>query len=245
MPTLVISIDGAVIKEVLLSKERTTLGRRPYNDVVIDNLAVSGEHAVLTMSEDGSVLIEDLRSTNGTYVNGQAVLRHVLMHGDLLDIGRYKIRFVQQEKNATRTALAAIAAASAALSSAPITRPSRLDEPTRLSEFGADTSSSGFGHTLPPSMAGLASRQAAIRMLSGNAAGREVPLVKIVTTLGKPGVAVASITQKPHGFVLAQLEGAAPSLKLNGQEVGPRATPLQHGDTVELAGTQMQFLLAG
>src|SRR5256885_16347240 len=75
-----------------------------------------------------------------------------------------------------------------------------------------------------------------IRMLNGNAAGREVPLVKVVTTLGKPGVAVASITQKHHGFVLAQLEGDSPSLKLNGQEIGRRAMPLQHGDTVELAG---------
>ncbi len=244
MPTLVISIDGAVIKEVQLSKERTTLGRRPYNDIVIDNLAVSGEHAVLTMSEDGSVLIEDLRSTNGTYVNGQAVLRQLLTHGDLLDIGRYKIRFVQNEKSATRNALAAIAAASAAIASAPTTRPPRLDEPTRPSELGGDTTS-GFGPTLPPSMAGLATRQAAIRMLSGNAAGREVPLVKIVTTLGKPGVAVASITQRHHGFVLAQLEGEAASLKLNGVAVGARATPLEHGDTLELAGTQMQFLLAG
>ncbi|MCW0038271.1 FHA domain-containing protein, partial [Acinetobacter baumannii] len=73
MPTLVISIDGAVIKEVQLTKERTTLGRRPYNDIVIDNLAVSGEHAVLSIV-DGAVIIEDLRSTNGTYVNGQPIL---------------------------------------------------------------------------------------------------------------------------------------------------------------------------
>ena len=90
MPTLVISIDGAVIKEVQLTKERTTLGRRPYNDIVIDNLAVSGEHAVLSIV-DGAVIIEDLRSTNGTYVNGQPILRQTLNHGDLLDIGKYKI----------------------------------------------------------------------------------------------------------------------------------------------------------
>ncbi|WP_280190035.1 FHA domain-containing protein [Delftia sp. PS-11] len=242
MPTLVISIDGAVIKEVPLSKERTTLGRRPYNDIVIDNLAVSGEHAVLTMAADGSVTIDDLRSTNGTYVNSQAVQRQVLTHGDLLDIGRYKIRFVQQEKVATRAALAAIEAASQAMAASPAPATIRRDEPPQPSDFGA--TNSGFGHTLPPSMAGLATRQAAIRMLSGNAAGREVPLIKIVTTLGKPGVAVASITQKPHGFVLTHLEGDMPSLKLNGQAIGQSPAPLQHGDTVELAGTQMQFLLA-
>jgi pSer/pThr/pTyr-binding forkhead associated (FHA) protein len=236
MPTLVISIDGAVIKEVQLAKERTTLGRRPYNDIEIDNLAVSGEHAVLSIV-DGTVIIEDLRSTNGTYVNGQPILRQTLNHGDLLDIGKYKIRFVQQQVSASsRSALAAIAAAVEA------TRPAPLAEDLP-SQFSTQTPS-GFDHTLPPSMAGLATRQAAIRMLNGNAAGREVPLVKVVTTLGKPGVAVASITQKHHGFVLAQLEGDALSLKLNGQEIGRRAMPLQHGDTVELAGTQMQFLVA-
>ncbi|WP_202758975.1 FHA domain-containing protein [Delftia acidovorans] len=236
MPTLVISIDGAVIKEVQLTKERTTLGRRPYNDIVIDNLAVSGEHAVLSIV-DGAVIIEDLRSTNGTYVNGQPILRQTLNHGDLLDIGKYKIRFVQQQVSASsRSALAAIAAAVEA------TRPAPLAEDLP-SQFSTQTPS-GFDHTLPPSMAGLATRQAAIRMLNGNAAGREVPLVKVVTTLGKPGVAVASITQRHHGFVLAQLEGDALSLKLNGQEIGRRAMPLQHGDTVELAGTQMQFLVA-
>ncbi len=236
MPTLVISIDGAVIKEVQLAKERTTLGRRPYNDIVIDNLAVSGEHAVLSIV-DGTVIIEDLRSTNGTYVNGQPILRQTLNHGDLLDIGKYKIRFVQQQVSASsRSALAAIAAAVEA------TRPAPLAEDLP-SQFSTQTPS-GFDHTLPPSMAGLATRQAAVRMLNGNAAGREVPLVKVVTTLGKPGVAVASITQRHHGFVLAQLEGDALSLKLNGQEIGRRAMPLQHGDTVELAGTQMQFLVA-
>lgn len=236
MPTLVISIDGAVIKEVQLTKERTTLGRRPYNDIVIDNLAVSGEHAVLSIV-DGAVIIEDLRSTNGTYVNGQPILRQTLNHGDLLDIGKYKIRFVQQQVSASsRSALAAIAAAVEA------TRPAPLAEDLP-SQFSTQTPS-GFDHTLPPSMAGLATHQAAIRMLNGNAAGREVPLVKVVTTLGKPGVAVASITQKHHGFVLAQLEGDALSLKLNGQEIGRRPMPLQHGDTVELAGTQMQFLVA-
>src|SRR5260221_442399 len=166
MPTLVISIDGAVIKEVQLAKERTTLGRRPYNDIVIDNLAVSGEHAVLSIV-DGTVIIEDLRSTNGTYVNGQPIRRQPLNHGDLLDIGKYKIRFVQQQVSASsRSALAAIAAAVEA------TRPAPLAEADLPSQFSQETPS-GFDHTLPPSMAGLATRQAAIRMLNGNAAGRE------------------------------------------------------------------------
>ena len=67
MPKLIVSIDGVVIKEVQLTKDRTTLGRRPYNDIVIDNLAISGEHALFQITGK-QVYLEDLNSTNGSYV---------------------------------------------------------------------------------------------------------------------------------------------------------------------------------
>ena len=212
MPKMIVSIDGVVIKEVQLTKDRTTLGRRPYNDIVIDNLAVSGEHAVLQMS-GADVFLEDLNSTNGTYVNGKAIKKQQLQGGDSIEIGKYKIKFVHEGSDSHEKTMVINAGAVVSGSS------------------GSDTSLASLG-------------PAAIKVMSGSASGREVPLVKVVTTLGKPGVAVASITQKHHGFVLAQLEGDAPSLKLNGQEIGRRAAPLQHGDTLELAGTQMQFLVA-
>ena len=88
-----VSIDEVVIKEVQLTKDKTTLGRRPYNDIVIDNLAVSGEHAVLQMT-GSDVVLEDLNSTNGTYVNGKAVKKQQLQSGDAIEIGKYKIKFV-------------------------------------------------------------------------------------------------------------------------------------------------------
>ena len=93
MPKMIVSIDEVVIKEVQLTKDRTTLGRRPYNDIVIDNLAVSGEHAVILMS-GGDVVIEDLNSTNGTYVNGRAVKKQMLQSGDGIEVGKYKIKFL-------------------------------------------------------------------------------------------------------------------------------------------------------
>ena len=183
MPSLVISIDGTIIKEVALTKERTTIGRRPYNDVVIDNLAVSGEHALLQRIGD-SVYVEDLRSTNGTYVNRQRITRHELQPGDLLDIGKYQMRVL-------------------------------------------------FSPAAAP--------QPACLQLEDS--GRQVPLVKTVTTLGKPGVAVAAITHRPAGYTLARLEGEDRSLLLNGQDVGAAPQPLQHGDRLELAGSRLQFLL--
>jgi hypothetical protein len=93
MGKLVVSLDGVVIKEVQITKDKTTLGRRPYNDIVIDNLAVSGEHAVLQMV-GADVFIEDLNSTNGTYINGKAIKKQLLAHNDTVEIGKYKIKFL-------------------------------------------------------------------------------------------------------------------------------------------------------
>ncbi|MGW8420007.1 MULTISPECIES: FHA domain-containing protein [Comamonas] len=238
MPTLVISIDGAVIKEVQLTKERTTLGRRPYNDIVIENLAVSGEHAVLTIS-GGKVSIEDLRSTNGTYVNGRAIQKQDLLNGDLLDIGRYKIRFLDTV-NADSSAPSPAQSSKKALAHISEEADSGYAKVASPSGFGEISS---FSSTIQGSLAALPERHAVIRMLTGSLAGREIPLFKVVTTLGKPGVAIASITQKPHGFVLTQLEGASEDLKLNGQVVGPLSVPLLNGDTVDLAGSTMRFVV--
>src|SRR5690606_7852511 len=96
MGKLVVSLDGVVIKEVQVSKDKTTLGRRPYNDIVIDNLAVSGEHAIMQLV-GSDVFIEDLNSTNGTYINGKAVKKQLLQHNDTVEIGKYKIKYLAEE----------------------------------------------------------------------------------------------------------------------------------------------------
>src|SRR3954466_2645932 len=97
---MIVSIDGVVIKEVQLTKDRTSLGRRPYNDIVIDNLAVSGEHAVLQMTGN-EVYIEDLNSTNGTYINGKAVKKQLLQNNDTVEIGKYKIKYLNEAAGPT------------------------------------------------------------------------------------------------------------------------------------------------
>ena len=211
MPKMIVSIDGVVIKEVQLTKDRTTLGRRPYNDIVIDNLAVSGEHAVMQMTGN-EVHLEDLNSTNGTYVNGKAAKKQLLANNDTIEIGKYKIKFINE-------------AASAGF------------EKTMVIKAGA------AGLVQPPSApaAPTAGGTSAIKVLSGAAAGREVPLVKVVTTIGKPGVAVAAITRRPHGFVVAHVEGVnRPTL--NGVPIGAEPLVLKNMDVLELAGTQMQFV---
>ena len=215
MPKMIVSIDGVVIKEVQLTKDRTSLGRRPYNDIVIDNLAVSGEHAVLQMSGN-EVYLEDLNSTNGTYVNGKAVKKQLLQNSDTVEIGKYKIKYVNEAASAGFEKTMVIKAGSAGLAPASMAAAAPVAAP---------------GATL----------NAAIKVMSGAAAGREVALVKVVTTIGKPGVAVAAITKRPHGFVVAHVEGTdRPSL--NGTPIGAEPVTLKNGDVLELAGTQMQFV---
>ena len=226
MPKMIVSIDGVVIKEVQITKDRTTLGRRPYNDVVIDNLAISGEHAVFQMTGH-DVFIEDLNSTNGTYVNGKAAKKQQLVNGDTVEVGKYKIKFVAEavgdgfEKTMMVKSMPAAAAAPA------------------MSHPGAMASAA----PRPPAPAAVSMGQASIKVLSGAASGREVPLTKVVTTIGKPGVAVAAITKRQHGFVVHHVEGAG-NPSLNGAPIGTDPVALKNGDLIELAGTQMQFVQA-
>ncbi len=209
MPKMTVYMDGVVIKEIELTKPRTTLGRRPYNDIVIDNLAVSGEHAVFLLA-NGQVTLEDLNSTNGSYVNGKAVKSQPLHDNDQLEIGRYKIFF---HAPAPAQALpVAVPAPVAASEAPPVARP-----------------------------AAPAPGNARIAVVSGPAAGREMALVKVVTTLGKPGVAVAALTQRNEGYTIALVDGeVVPTL--NGQPIGSNAQHLKHGDVIVLAGTEMHFL---
>ncbi len=250
MGKLVVSLDGVVIKEVQITKDKTTLGRRPYNDIVIDNLAVSGEHAVLQMV-GADVFIEDLNSTNGTYINGKAVKKQLLAHNDTVEIGKYKIKYLVDE--------------SADYEKTMIMRPGSSAPPYGTSQHGLASGShhpglhaaglhptasghpamgaaSGFGGLgMPPVSAPVTVQPALIKVLNGAAAGREVTLTKVVTTVGKPGVQVASITKRPNGYAFAHVEGAQrPSV--NGVPLVGDSVPLRNGDVIELAGTQMQFV---
>ncbi len=226
MPKMIVSIDEVVIKEVQITKDKTTLGRRPYNDIVIDNLAVSGEHAVILMS-GSEVVLEDLNSTNGTYVNGKAIKKQALLNGDSIDVGKYKIKFIGDVSSTSFDKTMVVQPGQMpGVSAAPV-RPPAAEAPAA---------------SAPPAPESVAPLKAAsIKVLTGAAAGREVPLTKVVTTIGKPAVAVAAITKRHHGFVVHHVEGGG-SPTLNGQTITSDPVPLKHGDVIELAGTQMQFV---
>jgi pSer/pThr/pTyr-binding forkhead associated (FHA) protein len=96
MARLILSLDNQVLAEYNMTKERYTIGRLPDNDVRIDNPAVSGHHSLIINILNDSFL-EDLNSTNGTYVNGKLIKKHALQHGDVITIGHHQLRFSDQE----------------------------------------------------------------------------------------------------------------------------------------------------
>lgn len=208
-----ISIDGVVIREVTLAKDRTTLGRRAYNDIVVDNLAVSGEHAVLTL-RGGDVQIEDLNSTNGTYVNAVAVQKRTLKDNDVIEVGGCRIHYrARSVAPATGTPVQVVVGTE---SSAPIPLSAAPTESGALVELGVPV----------------------LRVLAGENAGHDLPLQKVVTTVGKPGVAVAVVTRRRQGYVAASVMGA---VLLNGEPLGVEAVALHERDLLELGTLRLQF----
>ena len=97
MARLVLSLDGQVMAEYNMNKERYTIGRLPDNDIRIDNAAVSGHHSLIINILNDSFL-EDLNSTNGTYVNGKLIKKHALQHGDVITVGHHQLRFVEDDE---------------------------------------------------------------------------------------------------------------------------------------------------
>jgi hypothetical protein len=201
MPQLIATIQGVEVKHVYLQKDRTVLGRKAGNDIVLDTMVVSGQHCAFDLVGVADVYVEDLGSTNGTYVNNSMLKKRTLLKdGDVLAIGPYRIQFLQA-------------------SEAPST-------------FGGTQSF----------MLDAAPLQASFEVISGTSAGLEVPVIKAVTTFGKPGVSVVSVANRRGGFFVTHLGGATSPL-LNGAPMGPDPVMLSNRDVLDIAGTQMRFQL--
>jgi len=228
MPKLVLSMDGLVLKELPIVKERTTIGRRPDNDIQIDNLAISGHHAVITCITNDAFL-EDQNSTNGTYLNGQQVKKNVLRNNDVIELGKYRIKYIVDD---AKPGLAA----SEMIDSVAL-KPFQMPGTMVDAEIATDVGLSG---TQAAPAAGAVT--GVIQVLSGGNAGRELELTKSLTTLGKPGRQVAVITRRPHGFFITHVEGASFPL-VNGKAIDAQARPLRDHDIIELAGVKMEFFL--
>src|SRR5690242_6696892 len=196
MAKLILSMDGLVLKEIPLSKERTTIGRKPHNDIQIDNLAVSGEHAVIVTILNDSFL-EDLGSTNGTVVNGNPIKKHFLQNNDVIELGKYKLKFVGE-------AAPAASAEKADFEKTMVLRPAAM-------KAAAAAAPSGGGGA----QAAVAQRQAAVQAAAASAAATGIADKDAVKT-PPPAAAPAAAPAPP----VAPAAAPASANRPGGQPLG-------------------------
>ncbi len=262
MAKLNFSLDGKSLGEFQLDKERITIGRRPTNDIHIDNLAVSGEHAmILTLGPDS--FLEDLDSTNGTMVNKKMIKKHVLQHSDVIEFGKYQLQYVVEKKSKDTASdgfektvqivnpenestssgpiLASTAAPVESLPSAKAELAATID--AELVE--AHTSSSVVPGTVekPESEVEVFYDKARLQVLNGNNAGQELPLNRSMVKIGTVGEQLAVITKRPRAYFVSHVGGEGRPL-VNGQSIGMAAHALNDHDVIELAGIKMELLLS-
>jgi pSer/pThr/pTyr-binding forkhead associated (FHA) protein len=268
MAKLILSMDNLVLKEISLDKERTTIGRKAHNDIQIDNLAISGEHAVIVTILNDSFL-EDLNSTNGTFVNGQRAQKHFLQNNDVIELGKYRLKYVKEAAQAgsqtdfektmvlrsdmMRKAVEQADGKPAEAMAPMMVPPVNLAPPIQAAPPPPIvTAAPAASHappvpapamaTAPPAAMEPDAVLGAIQVLTGSNAGRTLDLVKSLTTLGKPGVQVAVLTRRPQSYFLTHVEGAKFPL-VNGSAIGTQAHELKSHDIIELAGVKMEFFI--
>jgi pSer/pThr/pTyr-binding forkhead associated (FHA) protein len=238
MARLMLSLDGAILAEYNMNKERYTIGRLPDNDIRIDNPAVSGHHSLIINILNDSFL-EDLNSTNGTYVNGKLIKKHAMQHGDVITVGHHQLRFVDsQDSEAEQDEFE---------KTMVITPSSQGEERIRRVGVAVDQAAKAVAATAPK-RAGVpadatALPKAKLQVLSGAFAGRELELTKALTTLGRPGVQVAAITRRAEGYFIVHVDSGKENdyPQVNGVPIGPQARRLNDNDVVQLAGVKMGF----
>ena len=275
---LILSMDGVIIKEYPLNKERMTIGRKAHNDIAIDNLAVSGEHAaIVTILHDS--FLEDMDSTNGLEVNGKPTKKHFLQNNDVIEIGKYKLKYINDQVTQTSPAdfektMVLRAPVKQATPAPTPNKPAEMHgfmqtqagikptheeavEMTGKFEAHQPTVPAAPAQAVAPAkpaqpakpavsasaaapQAGAPKQVAVVQVLTGPNAGKELELVKNLTTLGKPGMQVAVLTRRPQGFFITHVEGENFPL-VNGQALTNQAHQLNEHDVIELAGVKMEF----
>jgi pSer/pThr/pTyr-binding forkhead associated (FHA) protein len=252
MARLVLSLDSQVMAEYNMNKERYTIGRLPDNDIRIDNAAVSGHHSLIINILNDSFL-EDLNSTNGTYVNGKLIKKHALQHGDVITVGHHQLRFVEDDEQQDEFEKTMVIQPSArpveklrtAVGQSHVIDGEPTHTPVAAAAEPAATATSHTGKSRVLDGAAAALKKAKLQVLSGAFAGRELEITKALTTLGRPGVQVAAITRRGEGYYIVHVDsGKADDYPLvNGSPIGAQAMKLSDNDVIQLAGVKMGFFL--
>lgn len=243
MMQLIASIDGVEVQRHTLAKTRTRLGRKPYNDIVVESGFISSEHCLFDVRPGDVVFVEDLGSTNGTFVNGYRIKSaQRLNNRDIIALGNVRIRCAANGHSADDDADGDADVDVGPASSGRSAKPAPATGFDSQFEAGSSSvTSMGFLESIGvPGTSGAL--QAALKMLTGTAANREMPLVKAVTTLGKPGAAVVCISHRRDGYYVAKIEGER-SCSLNGAPLTAEAVVMKNHDVLQVGKSRLEFLL--
>lgn len=229
MAKLILTLNDQTVGEFPLNKEVLTIGRKPDNDIHVDNLSVSGHHAqIITILNDS--FLEDLGSTNGTFVNSKQIKKHALKNNDIVTLGKHQLTYINElassgdENDFEKTM---------------IIRP----DATGLHETQSKLSAEGQQQLSKEMSQAQSGGEGKLQVISGANSGKELPLTKALTTLGKPGVQVAAITKRPQGYFIIHVEGSThPSV--NGNDIGTQSTQLNDHDVIDVAGVKMEFFIS-
>lgn len=240
MAKLIYTLEGVLVAEYPLNKERISIGRREDNHIHVDDLAVSGEHAVITTIGRDSFL-EDLESTNGTLINGKRVKWYALQEGDEIQLGRARLRYAQgdaTEKPVENGFAQTIMLPMVEVEHQYAAQPQVNGKAPATSTVPVPSAS--VAKELDPKPAAGKIAGVSLQLMQGTKPGKELFITKSMTTLGKVGVQVAVITKRNEDYYLAHVEGDEHP-KLNGESIGTKARLLKNEDLLELAGVQMRF----
>lgn len=231
MGKLIVTDGTGTTRDFPLTKERVTIGRHADNDISLNDKAVSGHHCVvITILQDS--FLEDLDSTNGTIVNGKQIAKHPLSNGDVISLGRNSLKYEGEQAGAEDD-----------FEKTMILKPGQFGAAfdSQVNKAAAPVAA------MPATPAPVQAKPVLgkLRVASGPNAGKELELSKALTTIGRPGVQVAAITRRTDGYYIVHVGGQAGGKRpmVNGKEIDAQACKLNNSDMIELAGTQMNFLL--
>jgi pSer/pThr/pTyr-binding forkhead associated (FHA) protein len=225
MAKLIIKFNDVVIDQIVLKQGDMNIGRRPGSEILLDNMAVSGNHAsIFTIGEDS--FVQDLNSTNGTFVNNKRVAKHHLENGDVVTIGNHSLTYVNEKA----------AKSGADFAKTVIINPQKQEE--MLTQAGKTAAASA--KELPPA---VDTRLGSLFILSGANNGKRIDLTSAVTNLGRAGKRAGIISRAGNGryILLPGDNNEAP--RLNGVKVSASGEELKNGDVIEAADSRMQFYL--
>jgi len=234
---LILKFKDSVISEYNLDQEETTIGRKPENDIHVDNLAVSGRHARVLMIGSKAIL-EDLGSTNGSFANNKRITKHVLQHGDNILIGKHTLTFVNIEDTVQP----------------PVERHEEESGMDKTMVITPQARAAMIPGTPGDAPKGPVMPLGGVQILAGSMIGKSYDLTASLTSIGKGehckikvrgftvGKQAAVLTRRPTGYHITHLEGMTKP-KVNGKAVGAEPCTLNDGDVIEIGDTKMEFFI--